>query len=789
MIRCTPVGQTGMTEDHNYTPDELGGRRRGSTARWAAAISVASVVLAAAIAVPLIYLGNDPADPPLELASANGTPSPHADLLEYCLALVEGDNLYVGTRRMKTLVRLAGAVSPDNHVVFMDFSLRLAGEHLRAGDAEEAVRVLTVALEAEERDGPDRSRGKTVLEDLAIAHLKLAELDNCVNSVGRFSCILPLGGSTPHRVTRGSTGAIDYLTQLLEMEPENVRYRWLLNIAHMTLGTYPEGVPDEYLVDPDVFQPDHEIGRFDEIGPESGIYDLSLAGGAIVDDFDNDGLLDIVTSTWDPCGQMVYHHNDGNGSFSDRTVSAGLEGQLGGLNLVQADYDNDGWLDILVIRGGWLLDDGRMRMSLLRNNGDGTFDDVTHAAGLAQPAFPSQSAAWADYDGDGDLDLFSCNESVPVSWAGDLKSGGDVTYFPSQLFDNRGDGTFLDVADAVGVTNQRYCKGSVWGDYDNDGDPDLYVSNFEHENRLYRNDGDGTFTNVARELGVVEPIDSFATWFWDYDNDGWLDLFVAGYGDDIGDVASDYMGIPNDGATPRLYRNDGGGGFVDVTERVGLDKVHLTMGANFGDLDGDGFPDLYLGTGFISYDSVGPNVAYRNDGGRAFQDVTFSGGFGHLQKGHGVAFGDLDRDGDEDIFVQMGGFFPGDAFLNALYENPGHGNRWLSLKLVGTRSNYAAIGARVKVTVDTGDGQQAIHALVTSGGSFGASSLEQEIGLGQADRIVRLEVRWPASGTTQVFDDVPLDTRIEVKEDVDAYTVVPRPPFRLAPFRSSEDAG
>ncbi len=774
-----------MTEDHDDTPDESGGRSGRSTTRWAAAISVASLIVAAAIAVPLLLFGNDPSDQAVELGSpGDGSGSPQADLLEYCLTLVEGDNQFVGTRRMQTLLRLVGAVSPDNHDAYMDFSLRLAGEHLRAGDAEESVRVLTEALEAEERNGLGESHKKTVLEDLAVAHLKLAELDNCVTSTGRFSCILPLQGATPHRVTRGATGAIDYLTRLLEIEPENVRYRWLLNIAHMTLGTYPGGIPDEYLVPPEVFEPDYEIGRFDEIGPESGIYDLSLAGGAIVDDFDNDGLLDIVTSTWDPCEPIAYYHNDGNGSFSDYTVSAGLDGQLGGLNILQADYDNDGWLDILVTRGGWMLGDGRMRMSLLRNNGDNTFDDVTLAAGLAQPAFPSQSAAWADYDGDGDLDLFSCNESVPFSWTGDIEPNG--TYFPSQLFDNRGDGTFLDVADAAGVTNRRYCKGSVWGDYDNDGDPDLYVSNFEQENRLYRNNGDGTFTDVAPELGVAEPIDSFATWFWDYDNDGWLDLFVAGFGDDIGDVASSYLGIPNDGATPRLYRNEGGA-FVDITEEVGLDRVYLTMGANFGDLDGDGFPDLFLGTGFISYDSLGPNVAYRNDFGMAFQDVTFSGGFGHLQKGHGVAFGDLDRDGDEDIFVQMGGFFPGDAFLNALYENPGHGNRWLSIRLAGVRSNRGAIGARIKVTVATDDGERAVHAMVASGGSFGASSLEQEIGLGQARRIVRVEVRWPASGTTQVFDDVPLDTRIEITEGDDGYTVAALPSFKLAPFRTSED--
>ena len=339
------------------------------------------------------------------------------------------------------------------------------------------------------------------------------------------------------------------------------------------------------------------------------------------------------------------------------------------------------------------------------------------------------------------------------------------------------------MASQAGVTNLRYCKGSVWGDYDNDGDPDLYVSNFEGENRLYRNNGDGTFTDVAPELGVLEPIGSFSTWFWDYDNDGWLDLFVAGYGSEIEDVALDYLGLPNNGGRPRLYRNDGAGGFIDVTREVALYRVHLTMGANFGDLDSDGFLDFYLGTGWPTFDSVGPNIMYRNSGGRRFEDVTFSGGFGHLQKGHGIAFGDLDRDGDQDIFLQVGGFYPGDGFPNALYRNPGHGNHWLSVRLVGVQSNRAAIGARIKVDLETAEGTRSVYAQVTSGGSFGASSFEQHIGLGQARRIVALEVVWPTSGIRQVFDEVPLDSHLEIREGDDAYRLLDPPRFQFRPIR------
>jgi hypothetical protein len=572
------------------------------------------------------------------------------------------------------------------------------------------------------------------------------------------------------------------LEQLLAESPDDVRYRWLLNIAHMTLGTYPDGVPAEFLIPPSVFESQADVGRFEEIAPEAGLYNVKLAGGAIMDDFDNDGLLDIVTTTWDPCGSMTYYHNDGDGRFSDYTSRAGLDGQTGGLNAVQADYDNDGWLDVLVVRGGWMRVDGRMRMSLLRNNGDNTFTDMTYQAGLASPAFPRNSASWADYDLDGDLDLYACSESEPVSRMGDPSAGGFASIYPSQLFRNNGDGTFTDVAYEAGVTNERYCKGSTWGDYDNDGDPDLYISNFQEDNRLYRNNGNGTFTDVARELRVTEPLASFATWFWDYDNDGWLDLFVTGYGFEIADAAADYLGLPNDGSRMRLYRNLGGQAFEDVTKKAGLYRVFLVMGSNYGDFDNDGNPDLLLGTGGPTFDTIDPSVAYWNDGAGHFRDVTFSAGFGHLQKSHGTAFGDLDRDGDQDVFVEMGGFRYGDRFLSALYENPGQGNKWLSVKLVGTKSNRAAIGARVKVVVTTMDGERAVHSLVTSGGSFGASSLELEIGLGQALAIKSVEVRWP-SGAIQILHDIPLDSRIEIVEGQEVYRLANVPAFRLAPDR------
>ena len=728
-------------------------------------LSVGIVAPLATVAV-LPYFTDGSPGPGGAATQASHTPE---DLANYCSCLTAGSNPYWGTRQRTKLLEQLEGPRADIHSWFVTARQLLARDYLRFGETEQAVRLLADSLEAEDRDDPNGRHKVDLLEELAVTYLKMGQLDN-LSPTGALVCALPLDRSVVYSKSRGSTKAIEHLLQLLEVDPGNIKARWLLNIAHMTLGSYPDQVAEIYQVPPDVLESDYEIGRFEDIAPSVGFDAVTMAGGSIIEDFDNDGLLDIMTSTSDPCASITYYHNDGNWRFSDYTSRAGLDGHLGGLNIIQADYNDDGWMDVLVMRGGWMSEDGRMRVSLLRNSGDNTFTDVTHEAGLADPAYPSQTAAWADYDNDGDLDLYACNESEREDES--LDTG---TRFASQLFRNNGEGAFTDVAWQAGVTNFGYCKGAVWGDYDNDGDPDLYVSNLGDKNRLYRNNGDGTFADVAVELGVVEPIESFATWFWDYDNDGWLDLFVTGYGGDIGDVAADYLRLPNFGVQPRLYRNDGTGGFIDVTREAGLYRVHLPMGANFGDLDNDGFLDFYLGTGYPSFEAVGPNVMYRNNGGKDFVDVTFSGGFGHLQQGHGVAFGDLDRDGDQDIFVQMGGFYPGDGFFDALYENPGHGNHWVSVRLVGEKSNRAAIGARIKLELALEQGTRTVYARVSSGGSFGASTLEQEIGLGQAQRIISMEVYWPTSGILQVFDEVPLDTRFEVREEDNDYRILDPP--------------
>jgi len=557
-----------------------------------------------------------------------------------------------------------------------------------------------------------------------------------------------------------SRQAIAYFTKYAESKPDDFEGKWLLNLAYRTVGEYPAGVPQKYVIPESAFESKEDPGRFIDVAKAAGLNVFSEAGGALVEDFENNGRLDVVTSSMDVCEPMHYFHNNGDGTFTDRSVQAGLADQLGGLNLVAGDYNNDGCMDILVLRGGWEFP---VRRSLLRNNCDGTFTDVTDAAGLSGTVTRSQTAAWADVDNDGYLDLFVGNENVP-----------------SQLFRNKGDGTFEEISHKAGVDQIAYTKGVTAADYDNDGYMDFYVSNIGSANFLYHNNHDGTFTDVAKQAGVQTPYYSFATWFFDYDNDGWPDLFVTSYFNSLDESARSALGMPVHVETLRLYRNLHNGAFEDVTAKAGLDKVFMPMGSNFGDMDNDGYLDIYLGQGQPSFTGMLPHVLLRNDDGKRFVDVTAATGTGELHKGHGVAFADLERDGHEDIVAETGGAVPSDKHTMRVFQNPGNSNDWINVKLIGVKSNKSAVGAEIKVMVVNGAGAaRTIYRRVGETSSFGGNPLEQHIGLGPEAKIVAIDVWWPASNTRQHFAGVEKNEFISITEFAAKTTKLNRPVSRM----------
>ncbi len=557
---------------------------------------------------------------------------------------------------------------------------------------------------------------------LGLSYLRLGERENCLLNHNADSCLFPIQGGGVHQHERGSRGAITHLTAQLEAFPGDLRARWLLNIAYMTLGEYPDKIPGRWRIDPRYFASDHDIKRFPDVAGALGLDIDDVAGGVVLEDFDRDGFLDLMVSAQGLQSQLRYFRSNGDGTFTQHTEEAGLAGLFGGLNLIHTDYNNDGFADVLVLRGGWLGSVGRYPVSLLRNNGDNTFTDVTEAAGLLRLQ-PTQTAVWLDYDNDGWLDLYLGAESE-----------GEVVV-PCALFRNNGNGAFTDVAAESGVAVVGYVKAVVSADFNNDGRPDLYVSRRDGANHLFRNDGPAggpgpggrpawRFTDVAKEAGVTEPFRSFSAWFFDYDNDGWTDLFVNGYYiQDAGDVAADVLGLPHAAERARLYRNRGDGTFADVSREAGVYRLLHTMGCNFGDLD---------------------------------------------------------NDGDQDIYSVVGGAIVTDNYHNQLFANPGHGHRWLKLELQGVKSNRAAVGARVKVTVRTPAGERTLHRTVGTGGSFGSSPLRVELGLGDATEVVRAEVYWPASGRRQSVAGLEPDRAYRLREDADAAEPVTLRSFDLS---------
>ena len=270
-----------------------------------------------------------------------------------------------------------------------------------------------------------------------------------------------------------------------------------------------------------------------------------------------------------------------------------------------------------------------------------------------------------------------------------------------------------------------------------------------------------------QDPGTTSPKFSFPAWFWDYNNDGNEDIFVSAYGVDALEVAREFMLNATGqirGGIPVVFHNNGNNTFADVSKRMGLNQAVFTMGCNFGDVDNDGYLDMYLGTGDPAFSSVVPNKMYRNNAGNTFQDVTTTAGVGHIQKGHGIAFADFDMDGDEDIFHVLGGAVEGDFYENVLFRNPSDGaNNWVVFRLTGVKSNRSAIGARLKIVTDKG---KVLFRTVGTGGSFGSSSLQAEIGLADATSIRILEVTWPdPDRTVQTFNDIQANAYYDLHEE------------------------
>lgn len=687
---------------------------------------------------------------------------------------------YESSERLKLIEQELAVAKADNKLpiaLYIEYGKIL----LNAGRSQESIDVFEDIMRRMPENRAITAKNKGLHDALAIAYMRLGEQVNCRDNHSAESCLFPIKGDGIHLDPNGSRKAISIYQDILRVFPQDLQSRWILNLAYMTLDEYPKNVPKEFLIPPSVFRPEYNLSVFENISMDLGLDINELAGGVITDDFDSDGLIDIMMSSWGLFGKLHYFRNKGDGTFEERTEAANLKGLTGGLNLIQADYNNDGHLDFFICRSAWSGYSwmGQLPNSLLKNNGDGTFEDVTIASGIYAP-HPTQSAVWADFNMDGYLDLFIGNETHSLEEPN-----------PCQLFLNQKDGTFRDIASESGVDFSSYVKGTAAGDINNDGFPDLYISILNGPNKLLLNKSFNSvnslqFEDVTAMAGVAEPLESFPTWFFDFNNDGNEDLFVSCFdsyslSQQAEEVTADYLNKKISSDLPRLYQNLGKGNFKDVTKISGLNHVLPTMGCNFGDLDNDGFPDFYLGTGAPDFRAIVPNRMFRNNAGKDFQDVTYSGNFGHIQKGHGIGFADFDNDGDQDIYAVMGGSVSGDIFQNAFFENPGTSNNSIIIRLTGTVSNRSAIGARIRLTVEENGRSRTIYHTINSGGSFGANSLQAEIGLGTADEVMNMEINWPNGRNNFVsYGGVKAGIVLTIREGDQEFQMTPYAPF---PFK------
>lgn len=615
---------------------------------------------------------------------------------------------------------------------------------------------------------------------LAVSYMRHAEAENCLarlispydnlkqddyhakhvheNQMDNMQqlCALPL--TQFHQRAESARAAAKIFEKLLDRyDHDNRLYQWLLNFNYMTVNGFPQEVPPKYLIKTNFIdsfygEKKKEIEAqfatlsFVDRAHELGVDTFNSGKGVAVEDFDRDGYLDIVTGgNFDT---VKFYKNDHGQKFIDRTEEAGLGGIKQPFVISSADYDNDGWPDLFIARpfGNY---------ALYRNNRDGTFTDVTASSGLlaAKPAdhiAATWVAAWSDVDNDGDLDLFLAQWGFKLPLVKNLMAKPRMD---STLFINE-NGHFVDRTKEFGLqetVEDSYFIGATFGDYDNDGYPDLFLSSpLRNTSVLLHNIAGKRFerTNLIRsdEGGFVAS-------FLDFNHDGRLDLYWAGFADAKTSteqaVFGEHLGEFRSGQT-RIFIQTADGKFIERTDL--FDLPMSTMGSSFGDINNDGCYDFYLGTGTPESWFVLPNLMYlgKTAGTKcadALTNISMLQGFGTIQKGHGIVFFDFNNDGNEDIYSSLGGMWPADKWPNQLFVNNSKtGNNWVKIRLRGRKTNYFGVGAKIKVMAENRQQEEIVrYYQMDNKTGFGSAPYLAHIGLMNATRIKGVEVYWPVS--------------------------------------------
>jgi tetratricopeptide (TPR) repeat protein len=639
----------------------------------------------------------------LATLEAIGAPR-YLDFIKYCVEIFSEFPVYVGLEYGKIIARHQRWLEdhPDDAVTRTELGRTLV-----------KVGRFTEALEELKRAARDPGVRSMALHEAALAYYN--------------------SGAFPEAIHAESAA--------LEADPDNHAARHWAWLASERLGGFPEDIPAEFRLKPKEGWEKSTV-RYQDISSRCGLDKTSGARGIAVFDYNNDGLLDVAIVAAH-AGISLYHNN-GDGTFADVSIESGLYRSTNGFGITAGDYNNDGYPDLCVCRMGFYGG----QCELWRNNGDGTFTDVSKESGVGSWG-PSFSASWVDYDCDGWLDLF-----VATNLGGlfDRKT-------PNRLFHNNRDGTFTEVAVKAGINSSWATIGHSWGDYNNDGFPDLFLSNAIGPPELYRNNGDGTFTDVTAKAKLDRVNLAFGAQWCDIDDDGWLDIIQYSWAIHEDVVHSLRTGqAPAYGHPTRVYRNNRDGTFTEIGRQIGIKECWGSMSGNAADLNNDGRIDIALGNGGPLMDRSEPLVILENDGHR-FRNVTFAAGLPPVGKGHGVNLADLFNDGRLSILVGTGGNYPGDLMTSCVYcpsERPGN---YLSVHLTGTSANRDAIGSRLKLLA----GGKEQHRVVNGGSNFGCLPPDQHFGLGTLTGAESLEVWWP-SGLRQRFESIPANQKIWITE-------------------------
>ena len=580
----------------------------------------------------------------------------------------------------------------------------------------------------------------------ATGHLRLAAADPALRSdaLHEAGVALYFSGSYAEAAQASSDA--------LAADSENSRARYWLWLAAQKLAGYPPEIPRAHHMEMKTGWAKATV-EYEDIAERAGLDKTSGGRGIAVFDYDNDGRLDVAIAC--AHGGTSLYRNNGDGTFSDVSVASGLYDGTNGFGMAAGDYNNSGYPSLAIVRMGFY---GGM-IELWRNNGDGTFADVSVESGVSAWA-PSFTCSWVDYDCDGNLDLFVCTN---LGGLFDRK-------VQHKLYHNNGDGTFTDLAQVAGILAPWGAIGHSWGDYDNDGFPDLFISNVIGRPQLFHNNGDGTFTDVTAQARLDVPVLAFNAQWCDIDNDGWLDIIQYTWSvheDSIHSMRTG--GTPRYGHPTRVFRNNRDGTFSVVSAELGLTECWGSMSGNAADINNDGYLDIVLGNGGPLVDRNEPMVILENDGQR-FRNVTYSAGLPLMGKGHGINCADLFGDGRLIILCATGGAYPGDLMTTSAFAPLRRPGNYLAVLLTGTKSNRGAVGARLKLVA----GGREQHRVINGGSNFGCLPAQQHFGLGNLDKVESLDIWWP-SGGREHFEGLPVNTRVRITEGESIYWDAPGP--------------